>query len=508
MQRHVFMRQPHGTNCVFAISVFAGLCFFASQGIRAFAQNVGVGSKAFTESVILGEICAQSISASGTPCDHTSQLGGTQILWNALKAGEIDAYPDYTGTIAAEILKLPTDSNWKAIRDSLAKANIKITQPIGFNNSYAIGMLRSRAAELGISKISDFAKHPNLSFGLSNEFMDRDDGWPGLSRAYQLNAADAKGIEHALAYRAVQSGAVDAIDLYTTDAEIALYNLVTLEDDRSFFPSYEAVILYRADLDPHAARTLEDLAGRINATQMRQMNRKSKVDRMTEANIATEFLRSQGVQATSKQSSLASRLWKNTMDHLVLVAISLGLAIIVAIPLGIFAFKWHAVRQPVLAMVGLLQTIPSLALLVILIPLFGIGTSTALVALFLYSLLPIVRNTVTGLSQIPDHLRETSELLGLTPWQRLRKIELPLAMPSILAGVKTAAVINVGTATIGALIGAGGYGQPILTGIRLDDTRLILEGAVPAAIMAIGMQLAFEALEYVWLPRGLRASRS
>jgi osmoprotectant transport system permease protein len=145
---------------------------------------------------------------------------------------------------------------------------------------------------------------------------------------------------------------------------------------------------------------------------------------------------------------------------------------------------------------------------VFMIPLLGIGGRPAIVALFLYSLLPIVRNTYAGLNDIPSSLRESAEALGLTPFARLRLIELPMAARSILAGIKTAAVINVGTATLGALIGAGGYGQPILTGIRRDDVGMILEGAIPAAILALAVQGAFELAERFLVARGLRLKRA
>src|SRR6185369_9892113 len=153
------------------------------------------------------------------------------------------------------------------------------------------------------------------------------------------------------------------------------------------------------------------------------------------------------------------------------------------------------------------QTIPSLALLVMLIPLLGIGSPPAVAALFLYGLLPIVRNTHAGLVGIPESLRSSARALGLPSRARLRRVELPLALPLIVAGIKTSAVIAVGTATIGALVGAGGFGQPILTGIRLDDFGLILQGAVPAALMAIGLEAALGALERRVVPRGLRAPR-
>jgi osmoprotectant transport system permease protein len=188
-------------------------------------------------------------------------------------------------------------------------------------------------------------------------------------------------------------------------------------------------------------------------------------------------------------------------------------AILVAVPLGILAVKMPRAAQGILAAVGVIQTIPALALLVLLMtalqPLrrFGIetvGAPPAIVALFMYSLLPIVRNTYTGLQGIPGPVAESAAALGLPFAARLRLIELPLALPTILAGIKTAVVINVGFATLGALIGAGGYGQPILTGIRLDDTGLILQGAIPAALLALAMQALFELIERVLVPKGLR----
>jgi osmoprotectant transport system permease protein len=174
--------------------------------------------------------------------------------------------------------------------------------------------------------------------------------------------------------------------------------------------------------------------------------------------------------------------------------VSLLAAIVVAVPLGIAAARRRRLGSAILGAAGIVQTIPSLALLVLLIPLLGIGTLPAIAALFVYSVLPIVRNTATGLQGIPVALLESADVLGLSSWARLVRIELPLALPSIMAGIQTSAIINVGTATLGALIGAGGLGQPILTGIRLDDRSLILEGAVPAALLALAVQALFAGL--------------
>jgi osmoprotectant transport system permease protein len=247
------------------------------------------------------------------------------------------------------------------------------------------------------------------------------------------------------------------------------------------------------------------LEGRISETAMSDMNGRAKLRREPESQVAAQFLRDNvGLHVQAEEEGLARTLLRLTGEHLTLVMISLTAAILTAVPLGVIAARYSGVGQMILGVTGLIQTIPSLALLVFLIPLLGIGAVPAIVALFLYSLLPIVRNTYAGLHDIPLSIRESAEALGLSAAARLRLIELPLASRAILAGIKTAAVINVGTATLGALIGAGGYGQPILTGIRLDDVKLILQGAVPAAVLALLVQGLFELAERLLVPRGLR----
>jgi osmoprotectant transport system permease protein len=191
-----------------------------------------------------------------------------------------------------------------------------------------------------------------------------------------------------------------------------------------------------------------------------------------------------------------------------LTLIALLAGIIFAVPLGILVYRAGPLGRPVIYAAGVLQTVPSIALLALMIPLFGIGAVPAIIALFLYALLPILRNTATALFSIDPILRKVAVGMGLTPGQRLRNVEIPLAAPTILAGVKTAAVINIGTATLAAFIGAGGLGEPIVTGLALNDTGLILEGAVPASILAILTELVFEGLERIIVPRHLLAERA
>jgi osmoprotectant transport system permease protein len=473
---------------------------------------VHVASKSFTESVILGEIATQVVRAAGAQAEHRSGFGGTRLVWNALLRGAVDLYPEYTGTLIQEILAAAPDAtkhdeDW--LTRTLAARGVGLIGPLGFNNSYAIGVKRALAARLGLQRLSDLRDHPELRFGFSNEFMSRRDGWPALRDRYGLPQGDVKGIDHDLGYRGLADGAIDAMDLYATDPEIKRDDLVALEDDRRVFPRYDAIFLYRLDLAqraPGAIDALRRLTGRIDAPAMAAMNARAKLDRVPETKVAADFLQSAlGLHDPPAATvGIARTILRRALEHLQLVALSLLAAIAVAVPLGVLAARHPRVGQIVLGAVGVVQTIPSLALLVFMIPLLGIGALPAMVALFLYSLLPIVRNTHAGLTNIAPSLRESAEALGLPPGAILRRIELPLASPLILAGIKSAAVINVGTATLGALIGAGGFGQPIFTGIRLDDVGLILQGAVPASLLALLVQGLFDIIECRVVPRGLR----
>ncbi len=490
---------------------FLLLGLFSSVAHAQQDRTITIGSKSFTESVLLGELAAGLLNAPGSKAEHRKQLGGTRILWSALQRGEIDVYPEYSGTIAREIFAGKQPGSLADIRRELASQGIGMTEPLGFNNTYAIAMKPRRASDLGIATISDLARHPSLRLGFSNEFMDRGDGWPALKQAYALPHNNVRGLDHDLAYRALKGGDLDAIDVYSTDAEISYYGLQLLTDDRSYFPAYDAVFLYRLELeksDPGAIRSLRRLEGSIDANRMSALNRAVKIGKQAEPVVAAGFLRERfDLYASVAVDSMLSRLMQRTAEHLALVGLSLLAAILVAIPVGLYAARRPRLGQVLLGMTGIAQTIPGLALLVLMIPLFGIGAEPAIAALFLYSLLPIVRNTHAGIVGISLSLSESAQALGLSRAGRLVHIELPLAMPSVLAGIKTAAVINIGTATLGALIGAGGYGQPILTGIRLDDMGLILEGAVPAAALALLAQGAFELGERLFLPRPLRSQR-
>lgn len=465
------------------------------------AKPLVIGSKKFTESVIIAEILRLALKHDGEVVEHKAEFGGSSILWNALKNGDIDAYPEYTGTIEEELLRHKTKS-WEELEARLAEHGIGIGTKLGFNNTYALGMRSARALELGIRTISDLGKFPELRIGVSSEFRHRQDGWPGLRLAYRLGHRRVSGLDHDVAYRALEQGDIDVTDLYTTDAEIPYYDLATLRDDLGYFPNYQAVILYRLPLRERFQPVLDKLAGKISETSMIEMNRRGKIDKTPPNQIAADFLRQSLAENVEVfHTTVAQRMVRTTLAHLRLVGVSMFFAIFMAVPLGVLVAKRQRLRGLVIAIVSTIQTIPALALLVLMIKplgmlgLSGIGDTPAMIALFLYSLLPILRNTLTGILQVPQSLQEVAEVLNLSTKTRLLKIELPLALPSVMAGIKTALVLNVGFATLGALVGAGGYGQPILTGIRLDDYGLILEGALPAALLALSCQWLFDLLE-------------
>ncbi|MFL5331477.1 MAG: glycine betaine ABC transporter substrate-binding protein [Gemmataceae bacterium] len=453
--------------------------------------TIKIGAKKFTESVILAEMATQLIQSTGIPAQR-EDLGGTPALWLALKRGDIGAYPEYTGTITHEILQSePAD-----LAAALAEHGVRISKSLGFRNNYAIGMRRDVAAAKKVTRISDLRQYPDLRFGFTHEFLDRPDGWPGLKRHYDLPQATPQGFNHSLAYRALDDGAIDAMELYTTDGEILQHDLVMLDDDRKFFPVYQAVWLYRDDLPSDAVKAIRLLEGRITEEQMQQMNSAVQDKKMKEYKEASAFLANTlGIAVTPHEDSVWKRVLRTTLEHLRLVVPSLFAAVMIGIPLGVLTARRPRLGQVVLGTAGVLQTIPSLALLLFMIPLMGVGAKPAIAALFLYSLLPIVRNTCIGILEIPGSLRESAQALGLPPGAILWKVELPLAARTILAGIKTAAVINVGTATLGGFIGAGGYGQPILRGIDKRDVPLMLEGAIPAAIMALVVQGLFDLME-------------
>ncbi len=472
-------------------------------GATAADDALRIGSKRFTEAYIVAQILAQT-AAPHTKVDVKAGLGNTAIVYEALRSGSIDLYPEYLGTIDLEILKNKAPSSIDAMNRQLASLGLGVAIPLGFNDGYALAMREADAQTLNVRTLSDLARHTDQRLGLSNEFIGRADGWKGLAERYRYTHRPV-GIDHGLAYDALANRQVDVIDIYTTDAKIEHLGLRVLVDDLQYFPRYDAVVLYRLDVParfPKAWAALQQLSQRIDERAMIAMNARAELKGVAFDQIARDFLQGKG-QASDARRGFAGKLLgpdlgRLTAQHLMLVLVSVGVAVLIGVPLAIAVVSRNAWRASVLGITSVLQTIPSLAMLAVLISLMGaIGTGPALVALTLYALLPIIRNTCTGLAEVPAGLKLASLALGLQRRDRLLRIELPLALPTIMAGVRTATVICVGTATIAAFIGAGGYGERIVTGLALNDSQLMLAGAVPAALLALACEGVFEVIEAV-----------
>jgi len=497
--------------------LFAWLPFFcgmlcASQQAAA-GDVLRIGSKRFTESYILGEILTE-VAAPHAAVEYKPGLGNTAIVFEALRAGAIDIYPEYMGTIEREILKHEQPVSAETAQRELAAMGLGVAIKFGFNNTYALAMRAADSQRLAVRRIADLAAHPELKFGLSHEFIGRADGWTGLAHRYGLRQ-QAQGLDHGIAYEALRKAQIDVIDIYSTDARIRQLGLRVLDDNAGYFPRYDAVVLYRLDIAqrfPAAWRAMRGLEGRIDENRMTAMNAAAELENKNFSDIARSYLQLQGQLVSGSEAPTARKnFWNSlfgadlgrlTRQHVFLVACSVLLAMGIGIPLGVAAAYFQRLRYPLMTIVGVIQTIPSLALLAILIPALGqIGAAPALIALFLYALLPIVSNSCTGVEQVPAGLRMAATALGMRAKDRIMHIELPLALPVILAGVRTAAVISVGTATIAAFIGAGGYGERIAVGLALNDYNMLLAGAIPAAVLAILTQGLFEVLEYLLFSR-------
>lgn len=495
----------------------------------ASAEPVVVGSKNFEESRLLAEMVARLLEErAGLEVERRFNLAGTQVCFEALRTGAIDLYPEYTGTGLVSLLGEPATADAAATlnrvrRVFLERWDLWWLAPLGFENAYEIAVRGPVARELGLSTISDLASRAaGLSAGFGFEFVERPDGLPGLRAAYGLELATVRPLQQALKYEAAAAGRIDVLDVYTTDGRLLREDLVVLEDDRGFFPSYQAAVLVRGELlrrRPEVAPTLALLAGALDERTMRRLNLRLQEGGESPQRVAADALAAIGLVGGAADATAAggsprgfwSYLWseraalgRRTAEHLRLVAVALGLGLLLAVPLGLALERRRRVAEPVIRAVGVTQTIPSIALLAFMIPLLGVGALPAVVALWIYSLFPILRNTYTGVRDADPEAVDSATALGMSPRQVLLWVRLPLASPVILAGVRTAAVITVGTATLAAFIGAGGLGEPIVTGLQLADTRLILSGALPAAVLAVLVDLLLAVVERRLTPAGLR----
>ena len=482
------------------------------------AESIAVGSKKFTESRLLAEVMAQLIEAqTELDVERKVNLGGTLIAHEAIISGEIDLYPEYTGTAWAVVLKFegaPGDALRTYLQVSSGyreRFGLRWLDPLGFNNSYAVTVLEETAERLDLHRISDLAaRGSELRVAWSHEFLNREDGYPALRDAYGLEMADVRGMEHGLAYEAIRTGRIDVTDAYTTDGKLLRFPVRMLEDDRRFFPPYQAAPVIRQDTlerHPELAAVLAQLAFTLSDHRMQRLNYEVEEEGRAFEDVARAFLVEEGLlgeRSTGDGPSGAEPVTRKdgfvpfmidrlpttlelTVQHLWLTGVAMLLAILFAVPLGVLLTRLPPLSGPVLGVAGVLQTVPSLALLAFMIPIpgLGLGVRSAIAALFLYALLPILRNTYTGIRDVDPDVVEAAVGLGLTRGQVLRLVELPLAFRTIMAGIRTAAVISIGVATLAAFIGAGGLGDPIVTGLQLNDTSLILSGALPAALLAI-----------------------
>lgn len=539
------VREPWGARMAVAaaVALFVAGALATSRAESASGTQTAatgrplvVASKPFAESYLLAEMFAQVLEAHGFRVERRPGLGATEIAFGALRTGAVDVYPEYTGTGLVAVLGRAPSSDPQGVlatvrREFRERWGAAWLAPLGFENTYAIAVRRETAERHGLRTLSELAEvAPSLTAGFSPDFLGREDGLPGLRRAYGLEFGATRSLLQAVKYRALAAGEVDVIDGYSTDGQIARYDLVVLEDDRDFFPAYEAAPLASARLvaeAPAAVAALTSLAGVVDAARMRALNRRVEVDGEPVPRVAADALRALGVltedahrsaaavdydegRATGA-SGLVAYLWERratllrlTLRHLLLVGISLAAAVLVAVPLGLALERARRGAEGAIRGIGLLQTVPSIALLAFMIPLLGIGVVPALAALFLYALYPIVRNTYTGVRDAPPEAIDGARGAGMTERQLLRWVRLPLAAPVIMAGIRTAAVITVGTATLAAFIGAGGLGDPIVSGLALSDTRMILSGAIPAAALAVAVDGLLAVVERRVDPRRVR----
>lgn len=483
--------------------------------VRETASPVVVASKPFGESYLLAEMFAQLLESQGIAVTRRPGFGATEVAFTALRSGAIDVYPEYTGTGLIAILH-------DTLSDSLSRDpgavfshvsrrfdamyGIRWLPPLGFENTYAIAVRKETASRYRLRTLSDLARAgPELNAGLTADFIGRPDGLAGLSKTYGLTFRSVRSLSPALKYQALAEGGVDVIDGYSTDGLLARYSLVALDDDKRFFPPYQAAALISTQLatDNHdAVAALALLSGRLDVQQMRSLNQRVEVDHEDVASVATDALAQLGLVRTAGESRgdrrtgqddglvacmIAQRtaIMRQTVRHILLSAAALAAAAIVAIPLALILEQRRRLAEGTLGLLGVVETIPSIALLAFMLPLFGVGVLPALVALWLYAMYPIARATYTGVREADPNAVEAAEALGVTPMQRLLWIRVPLATPVIMAGVRTSAVITIGATTLAAFIGAGGLGEPIVQGLALNDTRLVLSGAIPAALLAV-----------------------
>lgn len=476
-----------------------------------YADTITVGSKSFPESRILGELISILIeNNTDLKVNRKFWLGGTEICFGALKEGSIDVYCEYTGTAWNVLLKKTkrdtAEKTFEIIKKEFkAKYNLQWLDPFGFNNTYVMVVHK----DYPINTISEYVGvQDKITLGLTHEFMAREDGFGEMSKFYNLNFPNVVAMEHALAYQAIFQKKIDSTDAYSTDGSLYKYDLKRLKDDKKFFPDYFAAPIVRIETLQKYSKlrnVLNKLAGRIDDATMTQLNYRVEIEKQEFYDVAFDFLKNEKfISSSSSKKESENQIVKLTKQHIFLVMISTCIAMLIGVPLGILIAKKQYLATPVLGITGILQTIPSLAILAIMVPFLGIGKLPAIIALTLYGLLPIVRNAYTGIISVSPELKESAKAMGLTPMQTLTMLEIPMSTKIIMAGVRTATVICIGTATLAAFIGAGGLGELILQGLNLSRTDLILSGTIPAALLALIVDFMLARFENWIEPAGLK----
>ena len=520
------MGNPLRRKTVWSLAIVVMTTMIVNPGAAA-PDKIAVGSKNFAENRLLAEMFARLIEdKTDLTVLRRLNLAGTQVCFQALQTGAIDLYPEYSGTGLVTILGEAPGGNAAATmtrvrQEFKTKWNLHWLNPLGFENAYEIAVPTSLATERNLETISDLARiSTELEAGLGYEFMERDDGLPGLEKLYGLRFRSVKGMQQALKYQAAGSHEIDVLDVYTTDGRLLVHDLTVLRDDKNFFPPYEAAVLIRGETlqnHPGLGEILTMLSGMLAEDTMRGLNLRLQEDGETVEAVAQDALLTLGLVSSREVKSVSSRgknvleyMWANrnelldrVLEHLGLSSLALALGVLCAVPLGLILERRRRIAEPIIRVVGVTQTIPSIALLAFMIPFFGVGAVPAVVALWIYSLFPILRNTYTGVRDAHPGAVAAASALGMTQKQVLAWVRLPLAGPVIMAGVRTAAVITVGTTTLAAFIGAGGLGVPIVSGLQLADNKIILSGAIPAAILAILVDLILSAVENRLTPPGL-----
>jgi osmoprotectant transport system permease protein len=489
--------------------------------------RIVVGSKNFAENRLLAEIFARLLEdRTELTVERSLNLAGTQVCFEALRTGAIDVYPEYTGTGLVTMLRgSPLGDASETLNlvrtEFLRRYDLRWLPPLGFENAYELAVPTELAEQHRLRTISDLAAvAPRLRAGLGYEFIEREDGLRGLEKSYGLRFDAVLAMQQALKYQAVAAREVDCIDVYTTDGRLLVHELTVLEDDRGFFPPYQAAPLVRGAAlreHPEIGIVLSLLGDAIDEEAMRGLNLRVQERGEPVERVAQEALEELGLvgvrsvdELSTKEVSFLGYLWsqrgalgRRTLEHLVLTASALILGVLVAVPLGLLLERRRGAAEGIIRAMAVTQTIPSIALLAFMIPLLGVGTLPAIVALWLYSIFPILRNTYTGVRDAAPEAAAAASALGMTGSQVLNRVRLPLAVPVILAGVRTSAVLTVGTATLAAFIGAGGLGVPIVAGLQLADTTRILSGALPAAVLAVLVDRSLAGVERALRPPGV-----